>query len=51
MPTKRLFGCPAAVCASAVPPGIIASSTGSASVTPAPCRNVRRWMCFFVMNA
>ena len=30
--------------------GTIASSRGSASVTPAPRRNVRRGMCFFAMN-
>ena len=40
MPTKRVFGA-RAVCASAVAAGIIASSSGSASVTPAPRRNVR----------
>ena len=49
-PTKRLLAGAAAVCASAVPAGTIASSSGSASVTPAPCRNVRRGMCLFVMN-
>src|SRR6186713_2656697 len=40
----------AAVCARAVPAGIIASSSGSAIVTPAPRRKVRRDKCFFVMN-
>ena len=47
-PTNRLFGA-AAVCASSVLAGTIASSNGSANVTPAPFRNVRRGICFFVM--
>ena len=34
----------------AVLAGTIASSSGTATVTPTPCRNVRRGMCFFVMN-
>jgi len=38
----------AAVCASAVMAGTIASSSGSDSVTPAPRRNVRRGMCFLL---
>ncbi len=49
MPQKRLFGS-AAVLTSRVPAGIIESSSGSASVTPIPRRNVRRGKCFFVMN-
>ena len=49
MHPRRVFGV-AAVCASAVPAGTIDSSSGSASVTPAPRRNVRRERCFFVMN-
>src|SRR4029453_4701254 len=40
----------AAVCASAVLAGIMASSKGSAIVAPRPRRNVRRGRCFFVMN-
>ena len=49
MPQKRLFGS-AAVLTSGVPAGIIESSSGSASVTPMPRRNVRRGRCFFVMK-
>src|SRR5207248_10623272 len=49
MPTKRRTGA-AAVRRSGVTAGTIDSSNGSASVTPAPRRNVRRGMCFFVMN-
>src|SRR5918911_5241347 len=48
MPTKRGFGV-AAVAASAVDAGIIASSSGSASVHPALFRNVRRGRCFFAI--
>ncbi len=48
-PTKRGFGT-AAVAASAVEAGIIASRSGSASVTPLPLRTVRREMCFLVIN-
>src|SRR5580692_11593798 len=40
----------AAVCASAVAAGIIASSSGRASVAPAPRSTVRRDRCFFVRN-
>src|SRR5262249_5560425 len=40
----------AAVCASAVHAGTIASSRGRPMATPAPRRNVRRDRCFFVMN-
>ena len=40
----------AAVRRSGVSAGTIDSSSGKASVTPAPRRNVRRGMCFFVMN-
>jgi len=49
MPTNR-FGGAAAVSRSGRSAGTIDSSSGSASVTPAPRRNVRRGMCFFVMN-
>jgi hypothetical protein len=45
----RIFGV-AAVCASAVAAGIIASSSGNASVTPAPRNTVRRLRCLFVTN-
>ena len=45
---NRLFGA-AAVCASAVAAGIIESSSGSASVMPAPRRNVLRAMCLLEM--
>src|SRR5688572_24058291 len=48
-PTKRCFGL-AAVWASSVAAGTIASSKGSASVAPAPRRTVRREMCFLVRN-
>src|SRR5262252_8596363 len=49
MPTKRFTGA-AAVSRSGVNAGTIDSSSGSASVTPAPRRNVRRGMCFLAMN-
>src|ERR1044071_5105604 len=49
MPQKRLFGS-AAVFTCAVAAGIIESRSGSASVTPMPCRKVRRGRCFLVMN-
>src|SRR5690349_449053 len=49
MPQKRLFGL-AAVLLNGVCAGTIASNSGSATVTPTPRRNVRRGMCFFVMN-
>src|SRR5262245_3256999 len=48
-PTNRVLGL-AAVCASAVAAGTIASSSGSASVAPAPFKTVRREMCFLVRN-
>jgi hypothetical protein len=48
-PTKRGFGV-AAVCASAVEAGIIASKRGRASATPPPRSIVRRERCFFVIN-
>src|SRR5579863_1284251 len=48
-PTNRGLGV-AAVCAWAVEAGIIASSSGSASVTPLPFKTVRREMCFLVIN-
>src|ERR1700730_14482819 len=48
-PTNRGFGL-AAVCASALEAGIIASSKGRASVALADFRMVLREMCFFVMN-
>src|SRR5262245_153942 len=41
----------AAVCASGVPAPIIDSRNGSAMVTPAPRRNVRRETCLLVKNA
>src|SRR6516162_2458373 len=47
--TNRVFGV-AAVCARSVPAGTIASSSGKASVTPAPRRKVRRGMCFFTIS-
>ena len=40
----------AAVCASAVRAGIIASSSGRPSVAPSPRRTVRRVRCFLVTN-
>src|SRR5438034_9389263 len=49
MPTNR-FGGAAAVSRSGRSAGTIDSSSGSASVTPAPRRNVRLAMYFFVMN-
>ena len=48
-PTNLGFGL-AAVCASAVAAGTIASSNGSASAAPAPRRTVRREIFFLVMN-
>ena len=50
IPTRLLFGCPAAVYANAVLAGSMASISGSASVTPAHCRKVPRGKCFLVMN-
>jgi len=47
--TNRGFGV-AAVCARSVAAGTIASSSGSASVTPAPRKKVRRGMCVFAIN-
>src|SRR5262245_13538521 len=47
IPTKRRAGA-AAVNRSGVNAGTIDSSSGNASVTPAPRKNVRRGMCFFV---
>src|SRR3984957_15539362 len=49
MPVKRVFGF-AAVLLSKVCAGIMESSNGNASATPAPRRSVRREMCFLVMN-
>ena len=49
MPTNRRTGA-AAVSRVGVSAGTIDSSSGSASVTPAPRRNVRRGMCFLAMN-
>src|SRR5512138_1582468 len=49
MPTKRLTGA-AADNRIGWSAGTIASSSGKASVTPAPRRNVRRGMCFFGRN-
>src|SRR5579863_4047862 len=40
----------AAVCARAVRAGIMASSSGSASVVPTPRKTVRRVRCFLVTN-
>src|SRR5450755_2167868 len=40
----------AAVCASAVPDGIMESKSGRAMAAPTPCRKVRRCKCFFVRN-
>ena len=40
----------AAVCDNAVAAGIMASSSGSARLTPAPLSSVRRDRCFFVKN-
>src|SRR5262245_40769552 len=45
----RIVGA-AAVCASAVAAGTIASRSGSARVTPAPLSTVRREICRFVRN-
>src|SRR5262249_1553760 len=42
---------PAAACLNGVAAGTIDSRKGRAIVTPAPCKNVRRDRCFFVMNA
>src|SRR5437870_2510650 len=51
MPTKRLTESgPAAVWRNGVCAGSIDSRKGKANVTPQPCRNVRRGMCFFVIN-
>ena len=41
----------AAVCASAVRAGTIASRNGSAIVTPTPRMNVRRERCFLIQDA
>src|SRR4030095_15661057 len=49
MKPKRCMGM-AAVRASGVCAGTIDSRKGSAIVTPAPCKNVLRDKCFFVMN-
>src|SRR5690348_16716048 len=48
-PTKRGLGA-AAVCAKAVPAGIMASRSGKASVAPALRRTVRRDKCFLERN-
>src|ERR1700704_3335808 len=50
IPTNRLLAGTAAVCASNVRAGTIASSNGSANAAPAPLRMVRRGMCRLVMN-
>ena len=49
MHTSRCFAAaaPAAVLAKTVLAGIIASSSGSAMVTPTPFRTARRETCFF----
>src|SRR5262245_4791552 len=49
MPTNRFTGA-AAVSRDGVNAGSIESSNGTASVTPAPRRNVRRGMCFLATN-
>src|SRR5688572_11964045 len=49
MPTKRRTGA-AAVRRVGVSAGTIDSSSGRASVTPAPRRKVRRAMCFLATN-
>src|SRR5687767_7224924 len=49
MPTNRFTGA-AAVSRDGVNAGSIESSSGNASVTPAPRRNVRRGMCFLATN-
>src|SRR5579864_2645239 len=49
MPTKRLTGL-AAVLRKGVWAGTIESSSGKANVTPTPRKNVRRAICFFVIN-
>src|SRR5690242_20273160 len=49
MPAKRDFGV-AAVLTNGVCAGIIESSNGSASVIPAPRRNIRLGICFLVTN-
>src|SRR4026209_239934 len=49
MPTNR-FGGAAAVSRSGRRAGTIGSSNGKAGGAPAPRRNVRRGMCFLVMN-
>jgi len=49
MKPKRRAGA-AAVCASAVLAGTMASSSGSATAAPIPRRNVRRGREVFVMN-
>ena len=46
---SAIFGAAAAP-ASGVCAPTIESSSGSATVAPTPCRNVRRDRCFFVMN-
>src|ERR1700733_7984015 len=41
---------PAAVVVAAVAAGIMAPTSGSAMLAPAPCKTVRREMCFLDMN-
>src|SRR6476659_8555341 len=48
-PTKRLAGL-AAVWRRGVCAGSMDSSSGNPSVTPHPRKNVRRGICFFVIN-
>src|SRR5579863_6266326 len=48
MPVKRVGN--AAALAAGVCAGIIESRNGKAKVTPAPRKNARRGMCFFVIN-
>src|SRR5579862_3816229 len=51
MAPKRVRTFAAAVCRSGVAAGTMDSRKGSAIVTPAPVRKVRRERCFFVMNS
>src|SRR2546426_10244839 len=50
MPTKRGVFAVACAFTDGTSAGYIDSSNGNAKVTPAPRRNVRRGICFFVMN-
>src|SRR5207247_7608827 len=50
IPTNRGVFPVASAFADGTKAGNIDSSSGSAMVAPAPCKNVRRGICFFVMN-